>query len=152
MPHNLREIFNNHKNQTECNNYYCTTCGGISSKVRHLTSESRIIELLGDLESLSLNDRDFRQIKQNGFPKDKQCSDYILFLREVIDKLGYEKRRSIINRWSESQNLTTFIIDGIGFYLITDDCTDIWIPLMKELSSSVPSIKETLNLRFSELS
>lgn len=152
MPHNLREIFNNYKNQTECDSYYCTTCGGISSKVTHLTSENAVIELLENLESLSLNNRDFTQRKQNGFPKDKQCSDYILFLREAINKLSYEKRRSIINQWSESQSLATFIVDGIGFYLITDDCSDIWIPLMKELSSSVPSIKETLNLRFSELS
>lgn len=152
MDTNLRDIFNSHRKETKCDSYYCTTCGGISHKVKKLLNDVTVVELLENFESLSLNEKDFNQRKQVGFPKDKQCSNYILFIKNIIDHLDFEKRINIITKWSETPNIEAYAIDGVGFYLITDDCSDIWIPLMKKLSSSVPSIKETLNLRFGELS
>ena len=145
----LRELFEQTVKSSSCSKYYCTTCGGISFSVRTSLASSQLKDKLFNLEQIIFLPIDFKKMKDQGFPKELQCSDFVLFLKELILELTAVEQKKLINIWkARASSLENFIIDGIGYYLVPEEQKEIWLPLLLNNSGFDSSIKETLCIKY----
>jgi hypothetical protein len=144
----LRNLYEECVKGCSCKKYYCTTCGGISNSTSHLLDDIEIKNIYG-IELLSLKPCDFNRRQDKGFPKEQQCSYYVLFLKSLIEQANDDEQAELFKAWSsDASNLKNDLIDGIGYYLVPDSHKKIWRSLLLERAQYDESIKETLRIRY----
>lgn len=146
---NIRDFFTEHENTCSCKEYYCSTCGGIASAISDLTNIKQIKSSLYEIESLSVGSNDFNRKREGWFPRKEQCSNYILFLRDLVSQLQQEEQAELIKKWAKSaSHMSDEVLDGIGYYVVPHHHKKIWQPFLIEKAASNESIKETLRIKY----
>ncbi|PKH02435.1 hypothetical protein CXF72_11660 [Psychromonas sp. MB-3u-54] len=145
----LKGVFEKAESSCFCKKYYCTTCGGISSFVRNLIAENKFNDTLANIDQLLLLPSDFKRIQDHGFPKEQQCTNFVLFIKEIISKMPLTEQAYLISDWKVSASkLDNFLLDGIGYYLVPEQHKTMWLPLLIERANYDKSIEETLRIKY----
>lgn len=145
----LKELHKNLLESNSCKKYFCTTCGGIAASVSELLANEDVISQIFDIEKVAIEPKDFNKPREQGFPKEPQCSNYILFLRDLILKLQTKQQEKLVDCWVKDIHLLEdLVIDGIGYYLIPEGQKQKWLPTLTARTEFNDSIEETIKLKY----
>lgn len=155
-------IFNAAKNgRSCCASFYCTTCGGLGTRLQMLIADHPVeirIAALKSIHTFPLTQRDFvyhRHISKSAFPKEPNISPFIEYLRWLLNDLSKQSQTEISEEWRQlAPSLPNWLLDGICYYFVPlFPSTELkpWKVLLSDriIETSDTSLYETLKLRLS---
>jgi len=154
----LRQIFVKFSNKVVCRKFYCTTCGGLVSrldKLLEIVSLIQIYSFLMETRSLGFTYRDFELMTDN-FSRsgcgwlEENISTYTHFVRYCFNSFSTEHKDKLVQKWNiDSADWPDWLLDGISYYFIAEPRHQgIWVQNLICRAKTNESIRETLRIKY----
>ncbi|MBB5188330.1 hypothetical protein HNQ57_002609 [Zhongshania antarctica] len=157
----IAAIFNAAKNERSCcASFYCTTCGGLGTRLQKITADHPVeipIAALKSIHTFPLTQRDFvyhQHISKSAFPKEPNISPFIEYLRWLLNCMPIQNKVEISEEWRQlAPSLPIWLLDGICYYfvpLLPSSELQPWKTLLSNriTETSDASLSETLRLKY----